>query len=143
MWKPRFTTLYSLPAILLLVSSAHAGVREAIVTIDGSCSGVCVSDSGLVLTAKHCRHPERVRVRFPDRTVSAVRLYVAPKPEGVVVFDCEGDGYPFLDVAAAAPKRGDPVTAVGYSKAAEFKQSNGVVKPSLTTYTETTAWVEV
>jgi len=78
------------------------------------CSGVCVDPSGLVLTARHCNLPATVTVRFKDRTVSATRVYVCREVEGPVVYDCDGDGYPFLPVAATAPLVGERVWSCGY-----------------------------
>lgn len=100
-------------ALVLLCTVARADVRDAVVKI-GGCSGVCVDPSGLVLTAKHCDHPETVTVEFPGRTVSAQRVYEAPETEGPVVFDCEGDGYPFAAVADQVPPAGSPVWSLGY-----------------------------
>lgn len=99
--------------LVLMCTFARADVRDAVVKI-GGCSGVCVDPSGLVLTAKHCDHPETVTVEFPGRTVSAQRVYEAPETEGPVVFDCEGDGYPFAAVADQVPPAGSPVWSLGY-----------------------------
>lgn len=90
-----------------------AGVEDAVVMVEG-CSGVCVDPAGLVLTARHCNLPTTVTVRFKDRTVSATRVYVCREVEGPVVYDCEGDGYPFLPVAATAPRAGERVWSCGY-----------------------------
>ncbi len=86
---------------------------DAVVIVEG-CSGVCVDPSGLVLTARHCDHPATVNVRFKDRTVSATRVSVCRETEGPVVYDCEGDGYPFLPIAATAPQVGERVWSCGY-----------------------------
>ncbi|WP_417850659.1 hypothetical protein [Thalassoglobus sp.] len=93
-------------AILATVSSAQAGVEDAVVLVDG-CSGVCVDEAGLVMTARHCDLPKTVTVRFKDRTVSATRIYVCPETEGPVIYGCEGNGYPFLPVAASPPQIGE------------------------------------
>jgi thiol-disulfide isomerase/thioredoxin len=90
-----------------------AGVEDAVVMVEG-CSGVCVDPSGLVLTARHCNLPTSVTVRFKDRTVAATRVYVCREVEGPVVYDCEGDGYPCLPVAATAPRAGERVWSCGY-----------------------------
>ncbi len=90
-----------------------AGVEDAVVMVEG-CSGVCVDPSGLVLTAKHCELPTTVTVRFKDRTVSATRVYICREVEGPVAYDCEGDGYPFLPIAATAPLVGERVWSCGY-----------------------------
>ncbi len=90
-----------------------AAVDNAVVMVEG-CSGVCVDSSGLVLTAKHCELPATATVRFKDRTVTATRLFVCREVEGPVVYDCEGDGYPFLPIAATAPRVGERVWSCGY-----------------------------
>ena len=92
---------------------SQAGVDDAVVMVEG-CSGVCVDSAGLVLTARHCDLPATVTVRFKDRTVSATRVYICREIEGPVVYDCEGDGYPFLPVAATAPQVGERVWSCGY-----------------------------
>ena len=88
-------------------------VDEAVVMVEG-CSGVCVDPAGLVLTAKHCELPATVTVRFKDRTVTAQRVYVSRDAEGPVVYDCEGDGYPYLLVAASPPQIGERLWSYGY-----------------------------
>ncbi|MFV0444544.1 MAG: trypsin-like peptidase domain-containing protein, partial [Planctomycetaceae bacterium] len=98
---------------LSCVASTSAAVEDAVVLIDGG-SGVCVDPAGLVLTAKHCELPGTVTVRFKDRTVAAQRVYVSRDAEGPVVFDCEGDGYPYLTVAASPPQIGERLWSYGY-----------------------------
>ncbi len=88
-------------------------VDEAVVMVEG-CSGVCVDPAGLVLTAKHCELPTTVTVRFKDRTVTAQRVYVSRDAEGPVVYDCEGDGYPYLPVSASPPQIGERLWSYGY-----------------------------
>ncbi|MFV0444715.1 MAG: trypsin-like peptidase domain-containing protein [Planctomycetaceae bacterium] len=98
---------------LSCVGSTSAAVDEAVVLIDGG-SGVCVDPTGLVLTAKHCELPGTVTVRFKDRTATAVRVYVCPETEGPVVYDCDGEGYPSLPVAASPPQFGERLWSYGY-----------------------------
>ncbi len=102
-----------LALVLMLASQAQAAVKDSVVII-GDCSGVCVDPCGLVLTAKHCNHPPVVIVKFQDRAVSARRIYVAPETEGPVVFDCDGEGFPFAKVAEQAPSVGETVWSYGY-----------------------------
>lgn len=99
---------------LLFASTSRADVVDAVVKV-GGCSGVCVDQCGLVLTARHCDLPETVQVEFPGQTVTAVRVYLCNETEGVVAFDCEGDGYPFVPVAPLKPERRDVVTLYGYA----------------------------
>ena len=106
-------TLWWYAALLLFRSTAIADVGDAIVMIDG-CSGVCVDPAGIVLTAKHCDLPDCVSVRFKQGTVKAVRVYESHDTEGPVAYDCEGDGYPSLPVAATAPVIGEKLWSFGY-----------------------------
>ena len=99
--------------ILLVPITAIAGVDNAVVMVEG-CSGVCVDPAGIVLTAKHCDLPDRVSVRFKQGTVNAVRVYESHDTEGPVAYDCEGDGYPSLPVAATAPVIGEKLWSFGY-----------------------------
>ena len=110
---PLWNRFFLIAFVLLLTSTATAGVSEAVVRVD-DCSGVCVDPSGLVLTAKHCDHPPVVVVRFKDRTVSARRVYVCPETEGPVVFDCDGEGFPFARIAEIVPPNGEKVWSAGY-----------------------------
>ncbi|MCA9091585.1 MAG: thioredoxin fold domain-containing protein, partial [Planctomycetaceae bacterium] len=117
---------------LLLVfagcSAAFADTIEDAVVMVGGCSGVCVDPSGLVLTAKHCELPATVTVRFKDRTVTAQRVYVSRDSEGPVVYDCEGEGYPSLPVAASPPQIGERVWSYGYPQVndrREFRWNSG------------------
>ena len=99
--------------VILSTTSAHGGVDDAIVMVDG-CSGVCVDPSGLVMTVKHCTLPETVTVQFKDRSVSATRVYVCREIEGPVVYDCDGDGYPHVPVAVSPPRVGERLWSYGY-----------------------------
>jgi hypothetical protein len=99
--------------VLLFGNAAIADVSEAIVIVDG-CSGVCVDPSGIVLTAKHCDLPREVTVRFKQRSVRAVRVYESHDTEGPVAYNCDGDGYPSLPVAATAPVIGEKLWSFGY-----------------------------
>jgi thiol-disulfide isomerase/thioredoxin len=109
----RHLPLVAAGCIGLSGQASLAAVENAVVMVEG-CSGVCVDPSGLVLTAKHCELPATVTVRFKDRTVSATRVYICREVEGPVVYDCEGDGYPFLPIAATAPQVGERVWSCGY-----------------------------
>jgi hypothetical protein len=100
-------------AILMAQTSGFADVSDAVVIVEG-CSGVCVDSSGIVLTAKHCDLPETITVRFKHQTVKANRVDQSSETEGPVVFDCEGDGYPALPVAATAPVIGEILWSFGY-----------------------------
>ncbi len=63
---------------------------EAVVRI-GGCSGVSVSDSGMILTAKHCRLKNYLTVEWPSGQKSrAVQLVRSRNGDGPTVFLCEG-----------------------------------------------------
>ncbi len=106
-------TLWWCAALWLFRSTAIADVSDAIVIVDG-CSGVCVDTAGIVLTAKHCDLPAEVTVRFKQRSVRAIRIYESHDSEGPVAYDCNGDGYPSLPVAATAPAIGEKLWSFGY-----------------------------
>lgn len=106
-------TLWWCAALLLFRSTAMADASDTIVMVDG-CSGVCVDPSGIVLTAKHCDLPTEVTIRFKQRAVHAVRVYESNDTEGPVAYDCDGEGYPALPVAATAPVIGEKLWSFGY-----------------------------
>ncbi|MCA9091558.1 MAG: trypsin-like peptidase domain-containing protein [Planctomycetaceae bacterium] len=109
-------------------SAAFADTIEDAVVMVGGCSGVCVDSSGQVLTAKHCELPATVTVRFKDRAVTAERVYFSRDSEGPVVYDCEGEGYPSLPVAASPPQIGERVWSYGYPQVnghREFRWNSG------------------
>ncbi|MEO2031488.1 MAG: trypsin-like peptidase domain-containing protein [Planctomycetaceae bacterium] len=101
--------------VFLWTAIAFGRVDDAVVMVDG-CSGVCIDPAGLVLTAKHCGFPETVQVRFKHRTVRATRISVCRETEGPVVYDCDGDGFPHLPVAATAPRVGECLWSYGYPR---------------------------
>lgn len=105
--------LFFVLVALICCGLQAAEPRDAVVLVDG-CSGVCVDATGLVMTAKHCDLPETVTVKFRMRSVSAKRVYICNETEGPVVYDCEGDGYPFLEVAMTPPLAGECVWTYGY-----------------------------
>jgi len=103
--------------------------RSAVVQIDG-CSGVLVSPAGLVMTAKHCDLSEVERVVIGDHEILAVRVYESPDPEGPLVYDCVGSGYPWVPVAASVPGANEPVYAMGYAVAAgarRLQEADGTI----------------
>ena len=122
-----------LPVLLLILgfnSLVQAAVHDSVVMV-GDCSGVCVDPSGLVLTAKHCDHPPVVVVKFRDRQVSARRIYVCPETEGPVVFDCDGEGFPFARVAEQVPNVGETVWSYGYPDAIGQRELRWIKGPLL------------
>jgi hypothetical protein len=108
------TALFALAAALAIAVPVSAATRDAVVRI-GGCSGVCVDPAGIVLTAKHCGLTANETVVFPETgSVTARRIYVGPEAEDVVVFDCAGDGWPYVTVADAVPPAGSRVQTLGY-----------------------------
>lgn len=111
-------TLPALAVIMMLPAQSDAG-QDAIVLLkndQGQCSGVCVDQSGIILTAKHCKHGETVSVEFQDgRRETAVRLYKGPGLfDGVTVYDIPGEGWPTCRVSTQAPRAGEDVWLCGY-----------------------------
>jgi len=101
------------------------------VVVIGGCSGVCVSREGHILTAGHCKTQDVEEITWPDgRKVQAHKLYDNGKAEGCVVFDCDGEGYPFIPVSQTVPQLGDVVYSGGYparNGVRAFEQSQGKV----------------
>lgn len=100
--------------------------ERATVRLGTGCSGVCVDPSGIVLTAKHCGAPESTRVFFPGgEDVRAVLVHQGPNGDDVVAYDCDGAGFPFVDVASEKPEPGDDVWSLGYPARAMGRQVRG------------------
>lgn len=116
-------------AITTCCQTVTAQIESATVMVAG-CSGVCVDPAGLVLTVKHCDLPDTVQVRFRDRLLSATRVYTSPESEGPVVYDCEGDGFPYVPVAATPPLLGERMTSFGFPERngrRELRKQSGTV----------------
>lgn len=113
-WIAFLVTLFALAVAALSAKPASAAeIADTVVQI-GGCSGVCVDPSGIVLTVKHCGIPEVTQVRFRDRTVLARKLYETTECDGPVVYDCDGEGYPYQRVAQRVPNVGEDVWSAGY-----------------------------
>lgn len=116
--------------ILWWTTSVYGAVADAVVMVDG-CSGVCVDPAGLVFTVRHCNLPQTVTVRFKDRSVTATRVYVCREVEGPVVYDCEGDGYPYVPVAASPPRIGERLWSYGYPQVKDRRELRWTSGPLL------------
>lgn len=101
---------------LLLIGAAampaFPAERDAVVKV-GGCTGFVV-EGNLLVTAKHCRHPDTISVTLQGQTVSAKRVYVTEAGDGPVVFRLAGGPYESLPVAGRKPKIGDAVYSLGY-----------------------------
>lgn len=98
----------------VMTEAAQDAAAKCTVVV-GGCSGVCVSSEGHILTAGHCRHRDIETVLWPDgKQVVAHKVYDNGDPEGCVVLECDGDGYPFLKMSEACPPKGEKVTSYGY-----------------------------
>jgi hypothetical protein len=128
--KSIWNRLMVVPLVLALGTTASAAVKDSVVMV-GDCSGVCVDPSGLILTAKHCEHPPVVIVKFKDRTVTARQVYVSAETEGPVMFDCDGDDFPFAKMAEAPPCVGDTVWSYGYPTAEGQRELRWIRGPLL------------
>lgn len=102
---------------VLLFYGSVAGVgrsaeRDAVVPV-GGCTGFVV-EGDLLVTAKHCRHPETISVPLQGKTVSGRRVYVPEGDDGPVVFRLEGGPYESLPFARRKPEVGEAVYSLGY-----------------------------
>lgn len=89
-------------------------LRQAVVTVNGCCTGVIVTPDGLVLTAKHCEIEETATIGFPDgKKLPAKRLWVSERSEGAVALKLEGGSFPFSEVGPV-PQKGARVFTIGY-----------------------------
>jgi len=93
-------------------ASIRAAERDAVVRV-GGCTGFVV-EGNLLVTAKHCKHPETISVPLQGKTVAGKRVYVPQSEDGPVVFRLEGGPYPSLPVARRKPDIGDAVYSLGY-----------------------------
>jgi len=89
-----------------------AAERDAVVQFDG-CTGFVV-EGDLLVTAKHCQHPQSVKVNVKKQTVTAHKVFTTTKEDGPVVFRLEAGPYESLKVASEPPKVGDAVYSLGY-----------------------------
>lgn len=113
--------LVALFYLLIGAAACFGGQQEAPAVVmlqnsQGLCSGVCVDPAGIILTAKHCKHGETVKVTFPGgRSETGVRIYKGPGIfDGVTVYDIPGDDWPSIRVAQSPPRPGDEVWLCGY-----------------------------
>ena len=97
---------------LFFAGPLAASERDAVIAIDG-CTGFVV-DGNLLVTAKHCRHPESMTVTIGRKSVAARRVYVSRGEDGPVVFRLEGGPYASLPVANRKPDIGEKVYSLGY-----------------------------
>jgi len=101
---------------LLFICAANGTLfgaeRDAVVKV-GGCTGFVV-EGDLLVTAKHCKHPETISVALQGKTVAAKRAYVTQREDGPVVFRLAGGPYESLPVAREKPKIGDAVYSLGY-----------------------------
>lgn len=123
-------------SLVLLLALFTALPNDAVVSTD-CCSGVCINDEGYILTAKHCQVPEEIEVVFfnTNKRVKAKRIYVSDELDGPVILDCEGRGYPFVDVSKEAPKVNDLCTVYGknFQNGTLFKRDCKLVTGSIVT----------
>lgn len=101
-----------LAPLLLSMSAAIAGERDAVIQVDG-CTGFIVEDD-LLVTAKHCQHPRDLTVRIGGRDIAARRVITYGGEDGPVVFHLTGGPYESLPVATEKPAVGDRVYSLGY-----------------------------
>ncbi len=110
--RPVLLAFLLLVLICPAVVTAQQPEREAVIMADG-CSAFIVNGN-LLVTAKHCEHPEQINVTIQDRSVIATRAFSSQSEDGPVVFRLQGGPYPSLPVSDHAPKIGDPIYSLGY-----------------------------
>lgn len=107
------THRFLLTAVFLMTAAVgHADERDAVVRVDG-CTGFIVADD-LLVTAKHCRHPARLKVKVQGKDVSARRVYTYRGEDGPAVFQLDGGPFMSLPIASRKPEIGEPVYSLGY-----------------------------
>ncbi len=89
-----------------------AAERDAVIQFDG-CTGFVV-EGNLLVTAKHCQHPQFVKVNLQKQTVTAHKVFTTTQEDGPVVFRLEGGPFESLQVASEPPQVGDAVYSLGY-----------------------------
>ncbi|MBT6153664.1 MAG: trypsin-like serine protease [Planctomycetaceae bacterium] len=97
---------------MFFVNSLAAAERDAVIQLDG-CSGFIV-DGNLLVTAKHCRHPDTMAVIVGKRAVTARKVYAHSGVDGPVVFRLDGGPYESLALAERLPEMGTKVYSLGY-----------------------------
>ncbi len=95
-----------------IAPALFAGEREAVVQIDG-CTGFVV-EGNLLVTAKHCQHPQTMKVSVQNQTVTARKIFTTSQEDGPTVFRLEDGSFESLRLANAPPKVGDAVYSLGY-----------------------------
>lgn len=98
--------------IFLAYETLQADERDAVIQMEG-CTGFVVQDN-LLVTAKHCRHPETVTVTLQNQAVTAHKVYTDSREDGPVIFRLQGGPYESLPIASHAPKMNDAVYSLGY-----------------------------
>ena len=97
---------------LFFVDPLVAGERDAVVRLNG-CTGFIVQGN-LLVTAKHCRHPETMGITIGQKPVTARKVFAYSGADGPVVFRLNGGPYESLPVAERQPDMGAKVYSLGY-----------------------------
>lgn len=109
-------------SLLLLAASANASPPPpppSLMLLKG-CSAVCVSPTGIVVTAKHCEGAEVEKGIFVDGTeVELHRLYVSSLVDGAVVYEIARGGaapYPYSPIGTREIRIGEDVYCWGFPR---------------------------
>lgn len=105
-------TMLALVVATVATQIAYGDERDCVVWLNG-CTGFVVEDD-LLVTAKHCRHPQTIPVTIQGRSVEAERLVTYDGKDGPVVFHLPDGPYESLPIASAKPSTGDRVYTLGY-----------------------------
>jgi len=110
-------TILPIAALFVMLTAVCVAASDypAVVKIKNGCTAVCVSSSGLIMTARHCGTDASVIVDVGGKDVPATLVHVGKDAgDAPVVYDMDGDGYQFVRVGKKVPDVGDAVYCVGY-----------------------------
>ena len=133
--KPHILGIRIIAVILLNAAVSWPAERDAVVKIGfkaGTCSGVCVSSNGYILTAEHCVHRMNdgsITVFFGDKSYSAEIVYNPVKnysDEASLLKVDTNDKLPFLAVSKTSPQVGDRVHSIGFPDG-KYSESSGEI----------------
>lgn len=116
----------ALGVALFAAEQAFGGERDRITFVAG-CTAFVV-DGDLLVTAKHCKHPETITVALQGRAVEARKVYETSREDGPVVFRLDSGGKPFesFSIAPQVPANGSRVYTLGFP-AGNFARLEGHV----------------
>lgn len=91
---------------------AAAAERDCVID-HGGCT-MFVVEGNLLVTAKHCEHPQQITVNIQGHRVTATKSYVTPSEDGPVVFTLDGGPFESLPVSVDPLTADEAVYSLGY-----------------------------